>query len=164
MGLFQRANAELLYRAGQRALLASGGLLSRQAQTLTGVDGRLQGLDRIFLRGLVFHGFHGALPEENSLGQKFVVDATLFCSLRQAGKSDRLEDTVNYAEVYRQIKHIMEGPHNSLLERVAQRLTDAVMDSHPAVEGVSVRIRKPHVAVSGVVDSLGVEITRLRGQ
>mmetsp|Transcript_30623 Transcript_30623/g.59030 ORF Transcript_30623/g.59030 Transcript_30623/m.59030 type:complete len:88 (+) Transcript_30623:2-265(+) len=53
--------------------------------------------DRIFLRGLRFHGFHGVLPEERSLGQKFVVDLTLAVNLQRAGLSDNLEHTVNYA-------------------------------------------------------------------
>lgn len=82
--------------------------------------------DFIHLKGLVFHGYHGVLPEvcslgsmsqttiagrlnltahnllqENLLGQKFVVDATLFVDLQKAGKSDNVHDTVSYAEVYR---------------------------------------------------------------
>ena len=38
--------------------------------------------------------------QENKLGQKFVVDATLQCDLERAGLSDELEHTVNYAAVY----------------------------------------------------------------
>lgn len=83
--------------------------------------------DRILLRGLVFHGYHGVYPEvgvpvavlvellphplscpptrprppqENKLGQKFVVDATLSADLSGAGRSDDLGRTVNYARVY----------------------------------------------------------------
>lgn len=56
--------------------------------------------DRILLRGLVFHGYHGVLPEEQVLGQKFVVDASLSADLAAAGRSDDLADTVSYAAVY----------------------------------------------------------------
>ena len=39
--------------------------------------------------------------QENLLGQKFVVDATLSVDLLKAGQSDNVHDTVNYADVYR---------------------------------------------------------------
>ena len=42
-----------------------------------------------------------ACVQENLLGQKFVVDATLFVDLEKAGKTDNVHDTVSYAEVYR---------------------------------------------------------------
>ena len=41
------------------------------------------------------------VAQENLLGQKFVVDATLFVDLHKAGKSDNVHDTVSYADVYR---------------------------------------------------------------
>ena len=41
--------------------------------------------------------------QENLLGQKFVVDATLFVDLLKAGQSDNVHDTVSYADVYRYI-------------------------------------------------------------
>lgn len=39
--------------------------------------------------------------QEKQLGQKFIVDATLYCDVSKAGQSDALKDTVNYAAVYR---------------------------------------------------------------
>lgn len=86
--------------------------------------------DLIHLKGLTFHGYHGVLPEvclgsmsqtsisgrlkltahsvlqENLLGQKFVVDATLFVDLQKAGKSDNVHDTVSYADVYRYVRFL----------------------------------------------------------
>jgi len=87
--------------------------------------------DLIHLKGLTFHGYHGVLPEvcslgslsqttiagrlnltannlvqENLLGQKFVVDATLFVDLQKAGKSDNVHDTVSYADVYRYVRYL----------------------------------------------------------
>ncbi|PRW56116.1 sulfotransferase isoform A [Chlorella sorokiniana] len=118
--------------------------------------------DKILLRGLVFHGYHGVLPEENRLGQKFVVDATLFTDLSHAGKSDDLRRTVNYAQVYESIQEIVEGPPQQLIEAVAERIAGKVLGEHPGVAAITVRVAKPHVAVPGVLHSLGVEITRRR--
>jgi len=39
--------------------------------------------------------------QETRLGQRFVVDATLLCDLRAAGRSDDLADTIDYAALYR---------------------------------------------------------------
>lgn len=56
----------------------------------------------------------------------------------------------------------MEGPPQQLIESVAERIAGRVLSSHPAVDAVTVAIAKPHVAVTGVVHSLGVELTRRR--
>ena len=61
-------------------------------------------VDKICIKGLEVFGKHGVLPEENALGQKFVISATLFCDTRRAGSSDRLEDSVNYAKVSELLK------------------------------------------------------------
>jgi len=120
--------------------------------------------DRIHLTGLKFHGYHGVLPEENLLGQKFVVDATLFVDLTKPGKTDNVHDTVSYADVYRHIQAVMEGQPHKLLESVADRLVQEILAEYHKVQGVRLHIKKPHVAVTGVVESLGIEITRYRAQ
>lgn len=123
-----------------------------------------QSPDCIHLKGLTFHGYHGVLPEENLLGQKFIVDATLFVDLIKAGKSDNVHDTVSYADVYRHIKTVMEGRPHNLLESVADRLANEIMNDYHQVQGLQLHLKKPHVAVTGVVESLGIEITRYRTQ
>lgn len=118
--------------------------------------------DRLLLRGLLFHGFHGVLEEERVLGQKFLVDVDAWTDLRRAGETDDLESTVSYADIYRDVKEIMEGPPYRLLESVGQAVCDKLLARHLAVTRVRVRVGKPHVAVEGPVDLLGVEMTRNR--
>lgn len=62
----------------------------------------------------------------------------------------------------RDIKAIVEGPPAQLIESVAERIAERILAGHPLVTAVRVGVRKPHVAVSGVVQSLGVEVMRLR--
>ena len=90
------------------------------------------------------------------------MSATLATDLRAAGRSDDLAHTVNYAQVYAQIREVVEGPAQSLIESVAERVAAAILAGHPRVRAVTVSVEKPHVAVAGVVQSLGVEITRAR--
>lgn len=60
--------------------------------------------DRLILRGLRFHGFHGVKKEERTLGQKFVVDVDAWMDLCKAGKTDLLADTISYTAIYRWAK------------------------------------------------------------
>src|SRR5215217_5879351 len=87
--------------------------------------------DKIVLEGMVFHGRHGTLPAERELGQPFVVDVELRLDLRPAGLSDDLTQTVDYGEVHKQVKEIVEGPPVSLTETVAERVAATVLEHHP---------------------------------
>ncbi|GBF88339.1 dihydroneopterin aldolase [Raphidocelis subcapitata] len=144
----------------QRRALSGGG-----AQALD-----LQLMDAIHLRGLMFHGYHGVLPEETRLGQKFLVDATLYCGrggLLTAGCSDDLANSVNYAAVYEDISKarglfVMEGEPFKLLEAAAHAICERVLAEQQRVAAVRVHVRKPHVALRGPLDSVGVEILRSR--
>jgi 7,8-dihydroneopterin aldolase/epimerase/oxygenase len=119
--------------------------------------------DRILLEGMVFHGRHGVLPAERELGQPFVVDVELGLDLRPAGLSDDLAKTVDYGEVHRLAKEIVEGPPVNLTETVAERIAAAVLEEHPLVEAVRVKVAKPHVGLSDtVLAGSAVEISRRR--
>jgi dihydroneopterin aldolase len=56
----------------------------------------------------------------------------------------------------------VEGPPQQLIEAVAERIAGTVLRGHPAVSAITVAVSKPQVAVSGVLQSLGVEVTRRR--
>jgi dihydroneopterin aldolase len=119
--------------------------------------------DRILLAGMVFSGFHGTQAAERELGQRFVVDVELALDLHAAGESDDLTQTVDYSEVYRQTRAIVEGPAVNLTETVAERIAAAVLEQHPTVESVRVRVAKPQVRLDGgVLAGSAVEIVRLR--
>jgi len=118
--------------------------------------------DKLILRGLKFHGYHGVKPEERKLGQKFLVDIDAWLDLRLAGHTDCLSDTVSYTDIYRIVKEVLEGPPQNLLESVAQLIASTTFTKHPQISAVGVKVGKPHVAVPGSVDYLGVEILRYR--
>ncbi|MDA0263699.1 MAG: dihydroneopterin aldolase [Chloroflexi bacterium] len=119
--------------------------------------------DRIVLEGMRFYGFHGVNPEERVLGQEYLVDLTVAMDLGRAGKSDRLEDTISYAHIYRAVKSVMEGEPRNLLEAAAQGIADRILADFP-VESVEVRVKKPHPPIRGsVIDYAAVEIFRHQG-
>lgn len=118
--------------------------------------------DRIILEGMRFYGFHGVNPEERALGQEYLVDLTVEMDLGRAGQSDRLEDTISYARIYRAVRDVMEGEPRNLLEAAAQSIADRVLSDFP-VDAVSVRVKKPHPPIRGsIIESATVEIFRRR--
>ena len=119
--------------------------------------------DRIVLEDMVFHGRHGTLQAEHELGQPFVVSIELRLDLRPAGTSDDLTKTVDYSEVHRMARDIVEGLPVQLTETLAERIAAATLDEHPAVKAVKVKVAKPHVRLDDtVLAGSAVEILRRR--
>ena len=122
--------------------------------------------DSITLEGMTFHAYHGVNPEERELGQMFVVDLTVEADLSGAGRSDKLSDTVNYSEIYRTVKAVVEGETYNLLEAVAEAVAQRVLASLRAtgpVMAVRVRVTKPSPPIKGaVLDGVSVEVYRER--
>jgi dihydroneopterin aldolase len=55
--------------------------------------------DTIFVTGLSIHARHGVMEHETEVGQRFVIDLELYTDLSEPSRSDRLADTVSYADV-----------------------------------------------------------------
>jgi dihydroneopterin aldolase len=117
-------------------------------------------MDRLLLEGMTFFGRHGALPAERELGARFTVDVELVADLRRAGRTDRLEDTVDYSEVYELVRQVVEGEPCQLLEAVAERIANR-LSPMDRVDRVTVRVRK-RPPLEGEFRSFGVEVSRPR--
>ena len=79
-------------------------------------------MDKIILNNLGFYGYHGVLSEEKSLGQKFFIDVELLLDTKKAGKSDDMNQSVSYADVYDVIKDITENKKFNLIEALAENI------------------------------------------
>ena len=120
--------------------------------------------DHIILKGMMFYGYHGVNPEERLVGQKFVVDVTVKCSLLKPSLSDMVCDTVSYSDLFKTVKSIVEGPPHNLLESVAKNISDSILLSYD-IESISVTIKKPDVPINGAnLDYAGVTLTRTKGK
>ncbi|HJV47559.1 MAG TPA: dihydroneopterin aldolase [Bacillota bacterium] len=119
-------------------------------------------MDKIYFNRMEFYGYHGVFSEENKLGQRFIIDLELFLDLNQAGQSDNLNHTINYAEVYSLCKEIVENEKYQLVEKIAQRIAQKSLDEFPMLEELMVRVIKPNPPIPGHYDSVAVEIRRGR--
>ncbi len=118
-------------------------------------------MDYIHVNEMLFFGYHGVLPEETKLGQRFRVTVSLATDLQEAGQTDDLTKTVNYAEVYELCKEIVEGPPVQLIESVAEKIAGRILkDYREQVKGVRVQLIKPDPPIAGHYTSVAVDITR----
>jgi dihydroneopterin aldolase len=117
--------------------------------------------DRIRIQNMIFYGYHGALPEEKLLGQRFMLDVILYTDLQAAGKSDNLALTVNYAEVYTVVKDIVESCRFKLLEALGEAIAEKILH-HFSITKVEINIRKPSAPVAGIFDFVEVSLIRER--
>ena len=117
-------------------------------------------MDRIELRGMSFMGRHGVRDAERESAQEFGVDVELEAELAPAGRSDRLDDTVDYTKVRAAAREVIEGPSRQLLESLAAAIAERVL-TLPHVESVSVRVAKRPASMQPL-DAAAVHIKRTR--
>ncbi len=115
--------------------------------------------DKILMHKMSFYGYHGALEEERVLGQVFSVSLEISLPLQAAGNSDRLQETLNYARVYRDVQAIMTGPAVNLLETLAERIATAVL-AYAKPSSVQVKVTKINPPLPGVMEGVEVCIVR----
>lgn len=118
-------------------------------------------MDYIHLNEMEFYGYHGALKEENVLGQRFRANVSLAVDLAEAGATDDLSKTVNYAEVFEVCRSVIEGEPRKLIESVAEEISRLILQKYAVqVRGVRVVLIKPDPPIQGHYASVSVEITR----
>jgi dihydroneopterin aldolase len=120
--------------------------------------------DRIILTNMVFPGRHGVGDVERASAQPFEVDVEIVRDLASAGRADDLAQTVDYGEVFRICRAVIEGPSKHLMEALAEEIASRVLElgPEPGAEEVLVRLRKPAVPLAGQLDHAGVEVVRRR--
>lgn len=119
-----------------------------------------RGWDKIQIKNLEVFARHGVLPEENRLGQKFQVNATLYLSTREAGLKDDLKKTIHYGEVSRFITNYMTGHTFRLIEAAAEQMARAILLEFPAMEKIRLEIVKPWAPIALPLEAVSVEIER----
>jgi dihydroneopterin aldolase len=118
--------------------------------------------DRIELRGLRVLGVHGVLPEEQVKPQPFELDLDLEVDLAPAGRSDALDDTVDYAGVVERAGAVIAGPARyRLLEALAEAVAATALEDG-RVTSVTVGLRKLEPPLEADIATVGVRITRRR--
>ena len=116
--------------------------------------------DRIFIRDLTIRCIVGVDEYERREKQDILVQLTLHADLRRAGRTDALEDTVDYRALKKRILHLAEESRFRLIEALAEGIADECLREQ-RVEQVEVIVEKP--GALRFARTAGVEIVRSRG-
>ncbi len=120
-------------------------------------------MSTITLNGMRFYAYHGCFAEEQRIGTHFTVDVVFETDTTQAQHSDDISHTVSYLDVYHTIQREMSVPSH-LLEHVGDRIGEALLAEYPAIESARVRVSKMNPPLGGQLDSVTVEIIKVRSQ
>lgn len=117
-------------------------------------------MDKIWIKNLEVFAKHGVFPEENALGQKFIVNACLYTDTRKAGTTDDLSYSIHYGEAGLMMKNFMEQHTFQLLETAAERLAFQMLTEIHGLYQIQLEIQKPWAPVGLHLETVSVEITR----
>ena len=111
----------------------------------------------IFLQEIRCYAYHGVAPQENLIGNEYVIDLKLKVNISRASQTDEVMDTVSYADVHELIKAEMAVP-SKLLEHVGGRIAMKLFEVFPAIEEIELRLSKRNPPMGADIDAAGIEL------
>jgi dihydroneopterin aldolase len=112
----------------------------------------------IELKSMRFHAFHGVSPQEKKVGNDFTVDlAYTSACIENAVRSDDIDDTVSYADVYQTVSEEMSIP-SDLLENLAGRMLSALKSRFPQLACIKIKVSKLHPPLGGEAHSASITL------
>ena len=105
-----------------------------------------------------FYAYHGVIEQERRVGGEYIVSLCVDADLSRPVVSDSVNDTLNYAELYRVVDKEMSQP-SCLLEHVAGRIGQRVLDNFPQVKTLNVRVTKCNPPMGADCKGASVEMT-----
>ncbi|MEM1364728.1 MAG: dihydroneopterin aldolase [Pseudomonadota bacterium] len=112
----------------------------------------------IELKNCAFFARHGVFNEEETLGQRFFVDAFLTVDAGDALDTDEITGTVDYGAAFQVISNIVTTERCNLIEALALRTAKALCAEFPQVLDAHIKIRKPGAPVQGILDTVEVSV------
>ena len=107
---------------------------------------------KITLHEMRFYAYHGVFPQEQRVGNQFVVELTFWADVAGSVRSDELEETISYADVYEVVKAEMAIP-SQLLEHVVGRISRRLFEDFPRLSRLSLTLSKRNPPFPGEVRS-----------
>lgn len=119
-------------------------------------------MDKIIVRDLELFCYHGVNPEEKADGQIFVFDIEAYADLSKPCATDNVDDTVSYAKIIKTTRRVAQSEKNDLIERVAQRVADALFEEFSMIQALKITLKKPQAPIKADFAYVAVEIERER--
>ena len=118
-------------------------------------------MGKIYLKNIRLYAFHGCMDEEEKIGSDYIVNVVVKTNLDKSSKSDQLKDTVDYVALHAIVKKEMEQ-RAKLLEHVADRILNRIIEEHPSVQKAKVKVSKRNPPIGGNVEEVAVKRELLR--
>ena len=115
-------------------------------------------MECIELKKMIFYAHHGVMEQERIVGNNYRMDLKLFLDLSKAIESDKIEDTVNYADIFGITKEEMAIPSH-LLEHIAGRIIRKIKQKYPDIQKIIIRLAKINPPIEGEIQEAAVIIT-----
>jgi len=113
----------------------------------------------IEITGLSLYTHHGATAAEREVGQRLVLDLRLDLGQPDATVTDRLDDTVDYAEVCQLVALVAQQRSHNTLERLCATIAERLLGDYE-LEGIWVKATKPEPPIPLPVEAVSVEVWR----
>lgn len=112
-------------------------------------------MTEILLEGLEFYAHHGFFEAEQQLGNRFQVDLKIEANLDLAAKTDNLNQTIDYVEVYQLVQDLMKQKFQ-LLETLAERIIKEIRNRFPQSISITCTVSKFNPPISGLCKRVAV--------
>lgn len=121
--------------------------------------------DYVFVDNIIFHGYHGNIPEEKILGQKFECSIKLYPKkekLLKFEENEELNDTLDYTIIINEIEKLMKSKSYNLIEKLGNEIARNAFKAYGnnKLEAIQIKIRKPQVPITQIAKCVGVNIFR----
>lgn len=111
----------------------------------------------IILKDIKLFGYHGVHPLENSCGTEFMINIVV--TTEPQNPIQKLEDTIDYAEVYSLVKTVFSASEQ-LLEVVAEKIVKAIAENFPIADEIEISILKTNPPIQGFMGQVGVHLKK----
>jgi dihydroneopterin aldolase len=118
----------------------------------------------IRIKNAQFYAYHGALKEEQNIGGKFEIDVDVYTNFSEAAKHDNLQLTTNYHEIYKFLDKIIHSHNYYLIETIATKIADEVLEHFDGIDKIIVKVRKRSVPVGGMLDFVEAEVIKAKNE
>ena len=111
----------------------------------------------ILLKDICCFAYHGVAPQENIIGNEYLINLRLKVDISQAIQTDDVSDTVSYPDIHEALK-AEKSVSTKLLEHVSGRIAKRLVAEFPAIEEIELRLSKRNPPMGADIDSAGVEL------
>ena len=116
-------------------------------------------MDCIRIKSLKVKARHGVYEFERKKDGTFELDIEIYLPLEKSGKSDKLEDTIDYDNIVSIATKAFVEKDYDLVEAAAESVCGKLLDVLNVFK-VILRVRKPHAPINADFDTIEVELIR----